>query len=568
MLPAVCSAGGTLTLPASLTVIGEQAFFGDTNIEDVILPETAARIEKEAFANSSIRTIYIPGMIEYIAKDAFTNCDSMTAIVRKGTYFHRYCMENGIDYVFQNDTGDQTAYYGKSSYQLFNEPVEWETAKAACERLGGHLVTIGSAGEQAVIENLLRDCGTPDSAYWIGLTDSDGEGQWDTWITGETVMYSNWAAGEPNNDFAGGQDYGAVMTGDNNYAGTSTFGSWDDISNGQTDIIGGYICEWRSYPKYRALLIGEQRHLAYDEAGDSYYIDDCSRNAAGAARLQEMLGRVYGPDGSGRFSVVKRTDLDYDAVRTQIMETFADTTDDDISLFFIATHGDSDNDGELLMPFSGDPDSEEDIISYLDSNWYRPFSTLASWLKQYVKGRVIVLIESCGSGAAIWSSPEQNGAGISANRRSRAADRSEAIANAAVNAFKAADPGIAVRDSVDGGAVSNSTGDLRIPKFYVLTAAAYHEMSWGYEYHNVSTSFTYFVSWLTEGIGTAGNSPADVSPRDTCLTLTELYDYMKQYDDYAIMTYEIIDGERVQLFYNQHVQRYPAGSQFRMFVVR
>ena len=47
----------SLTLPASLQNIEEEAFFGNTSIDEVILPEGIKTIGERAFAESSIASI-------------------------------------------------------------------------------------------------------------------------------------------------------------------------------------------------------------------------------------------------------------------------------------------------------------------------------------------------------------------------------------------------------------------------------------------------------------------------------------------------------------------------------
>ncbi len=57
--------------------------------------------------------------------------------------------------------------YNGHSYRLIDEGMTWEEAKAYCESLGGHLVVITDADEQAAVEGLLKEKGTKNS-YWMG----------------------------------------------------------------------------------------------------------------------------------------------------------------------------------------------------------------------------------------------------------------------------------------------------------------------------------------------------------------------------------------------------------------
>ena len=59
-----------LSLPESVTIIGEEAFEG-ISVPSVHIPYGAKRIESRAFAGSSIGSILIPETVEYIAPDAF-----------------------------------------------------------------------------------------------------------------------------------------------------------------------------------------------------------------------------------------------------------------------------------------------------------------------------------------------------------------------------------------------------------------------------------------------------------------------------------------------------------------
>ena len=85
--------------------------------------------------------------------------------------------------------------YGGHNYALSNNGVGWVTAEAEAVSLGGHLVTINNQSEQ----NWLMATFT-EPRLWIGFTDKDQEGTW-VWSSGETVTYTNWAPGQPENSF-------------------------------------------------------------------------------------------------------------------------------------------------------------------------------------------------------------------------------------------------------------------------------------------------------------------------------------------------------------------------------
>lgn len=118
----------------------------------------------------------------------------------------------------------------KHLYSVIDKAMSFDSAKAYCENLGGHLVTITSSDEQQFISNILKSNGGLGD-YWIGATDSGQEGTW-KWITNENFSYSNWNSGEPNN--SGGNENYASINKDTGY--------WKDVLNTTNGI--GIICEW------------------------------------------------------------------------------------------------------------------------------------------------------------------------------------------------------------------------------------------------------------------------------------------------------------------------------------
>lgn len=80
-------------------------------------------------------------------------------------------------------------------YLQFNNGRNWVNAQGECVDLGGNLVTIGSAEENTLVRSL-----DPDTDVWIGLNDRGAGNEGDfVWVSGEPVVFTNFAEGEPNN---------------------------------------------------------------------------------------------------------------------------------------------------------------------------------------------------------------------------------------------------------------------------------------------------------------------------------------------------------------------------------
>jgi len=84
-----------LTLPAALDVIEEKAFYGDTSIGTVIVPDGTTKILSMAFANSSLTEITLPESLEWISDDAFSGCGNVTVIAEQDSYAYKWAVKNG-----------------------------------------------------------------------------------------------------------------------------------------------------------------------------------------------------------------------------------------------------------------------------------------------------------------------------------------------------------------------------------------------------------------------------------------------------------------------------------------
>lgn len=120
-------------------------------------------------------------------------------------------------------------------YELYDKPTSWETAKLVCENKDGHLATITSSEEEKVIESLIRY--GKRTFYNVGATNLENVNEW-KWITGESMSYTNWAIGEPNN-VANIERYLSVFNNENYFA------QWNDTTNASTSgVSNGFICEY------------------------------------------------------------------------------------------------------------------------------------------------------------------------------------------------------------------------------------------------------------------------------------------------------------------------------------
>ena len=83
--------------------------------------------------------------------------------------------------------------YNSSHYYCTNSPFQWTNGQTFAIAYGGYLASIGSAGENQYLANVLQ---LPDA--FIGLNDLAVEGQFQ-WANNQPLGYFNWAIGQPGN---------------------------------------------------------------------------------------------------------------------------------------------------------------------------------------------------------------------------------------------------------------------------------------------------------------------------------------------------------------------------------
>ena len=187
--------------------------------------------------------------------------------------------------------------YNGHVYAVYN-PMTWTEADAYCRKIGGHMLTINSAEENAFItDNILNDIG---HAAMLGYSDAAEEGKW-MWVNGTSGSYTNWAENEPNNEFE--EDYALI----------SLDGKWNDGHLDQEEWV--FICEY-DYPPYEWeygwRLTNNPPSFGYEE-GDSI---DPTRytevyNYSIAMLLESTLGNIGTGSGGLCFGLCVLSLADY-----------------------------------------------------------------------------------------------------------------------------------------------------------------------------------------------------------------------------------------------------------------
>ncbi|XP_060711195.1 CD209 antigen-like protein C [Hemiscyllium ocellatum] len=114
--------------------------------------------------------------------------------------------------------------FQRNCYYFSLESKNWTEAQRACASLDANLVVINRRWKQAFVKKWLQN-----KNHWIGLTDSDSEGDW-RWVDGTnyTSSVKFWSEGEPNN--ASDEDCAEIYSN----------GGWNDRS---CDVSQQWICE-------------------------------------------------------------------------------------------------------------------------------------------------------------------------------------------------------------------------------------------------------------------------------------------------------------------------------------
>ena len=342
-------AAGTLTLPANLKTVPAEMFCGDQSISKVILPDGLTAIGSRAFAGSSLKEITIPAAAVSIADNAFEGC---TADMLRIT---------------------------ASTVKTIRERMFYQCGWFSAVVIGDGLTSIGAEAFAGVP---LTDITIPASVTEISDDAFAGCTQATLRITRSTK-----STVIPGGLYRNRQEFSAAVIGSGvtkieseAFAGsaltevtissTVTSIAEDAFAGCQLEAVhvakGSYAYNWMRdkgwLREYRALLVGEQKFLRMVDGRIG--VKNENRNVYDVRNhMAPTLGKTAGPEGlygpaGNDFSITCKYNLSYSALRAAIQTTFADTRDQDISVFFIATHGNNGGDGDLEMAFNGNPENK------------------------------------------------------------------------------------------------------------------------------------------------------------------------------------------------------------------
>ena len=254
------------------------------------------------------------------------------------------------------------------------------------------------------------------------------------------------------------------------------------VSNANGYVYSNTVTLTVNLVTYRALLIG-QTYNSVTKTSINPLFGDKSQ-----ALMYEALNNVQGARG-GFIWTDDWTDVSHDTMQWAIDYAFGSADTNDVSIFYYNGHG----------VVTGSMDYAAGALVTVESDGgigYVYTYELANWLSA-IPGKVVVILDSCGAGAAI----AQNGEVSFLSNEEAAAQFGE----------------LAIASFAEKDTMVDNAGELCTSKFYVLAAAPYNESSWAYN------TGGFLTTYLKQGL--IGSMPADTSGNGK-VTLQELYKYI------------------------------------------
>ena len=114
-------AEAVLTMPTALQIIDEEAFYGSTSIDKVVLSNNVTEIRARAFANSTLSEINLPDSLTFIDPSAFDGPEKVTVTANPGTYAYDWAVANH----YIDDTALRVTVTCSAETAVLEESVTW-----------------------------------------------------------------------------------------------------------------------------------------------------------------------------------------------------------------------------------------------------------------------------------------------------------------------------------------------------------------------------------------------------------------------------------------------------------
>lgn len=361
--------------------------------------------------------------------------------------------------------------------------------------------------------------------YWNetvkGLSITNSELSWESIDAAEEYkIYAdgNQIATEKSNTYTLSDDYiGSTIS----VSAVRTFENREVESH----ISEGVLYQNNNQTKFRALVIGETAYTTKLNGPDN---DMHFMNA--------MLSGL-----TNRYDVCAQQNATLNEIVDLVDVAFDGATDEDVSLFYYSGHG-----------VTGAGEYYSGALQTVDYQ-YLTTADLAELLS-HVPGRIVVILDSCGSGAAISDGKDSITSVQSLqNNRKETMDKEpdkelsefdpEKFNNGVINAFSSYDSVLnnSGASSETGGLLRS--GELKQTKFFVITGSSYEENSLTTMINGVWGGV--LTRGIANGTGTSypdgnysGSMPADIND-DSGLSFLELADFCKEYagDKQNVLSY-------------------------------
>lgn len=241
----------SITLPNSVTNIGDWAFYLCTSLTSIALPSSITSIGTGICSNcTNLTSVTLSNSITSIGRRSFTFCSNLKDVYYSGTKdeWEKISLVSSNDSLINatihyNSTGSvdigesigEKFSFNGHTYQMFKlKNLTSGDVISYCKKIGGYMAHINDAEENEFLKELI--CNNNVKYAYFGYTDENTEGKW-RWIDGKTSQYTNWAAGEPNNEY--GQEHYALI----NQKGYWNDGKFENDASNSGVVI---ICEFNT----------------------------------------------------------------------------------------------------------------------------------------------------------------------------------------------------------------------------------------------------------------------------------------------------------------------------------